>query len=145
MFPEPHFIDSNGIRMAVYEQGDGPAVILLHGFPELAFSWRHQLPALAAAGYRAIAPDQRGYGKTSVPSLVSDYRIETLIADIHGLLDALELDSAIFVGHDWGALLLWQMAQLAPQRMDALIQLNIPLIPRPPVDPQRPGRRSRRR
>lgn len=135
MFPEPDFIDSNSIRMAVYEQGGGPAVILLHGFPELAFSWRHQLPALAAAGYRAIAPDQRGYGKTSVPPLVSDYRIEALIADIHGLLDALGLDSAVFAGHDWGAILLWQMAMLAPERIEKLIILNIPHYPRPPEDP----------
>jgi pimeloyl-ACP methyl ester carboxylesterase len=135
MFPEPHFIESNGIRMAVYEQGDGPAVVLLHGFPELAFSWRHQFPALAGAGYRAIAPDQRGYGKTSVPPKVSDYRIEELIADTEGLLDALELQSAVFVGHDWGALLLWQMAMLAPERIDKLIILNIPHYPRPPVDP----------
>jgi pimeloyl-ACP methyl ester carboxylesterase len=135
MFPEPHFIESNGIRMAIYEQGDGPAVVLLHGFPELAFSWRHQFPALAGAGYRAIAPDQRGYGKTSVPPKVSDYRIEELIADTEGLLDALELQSAVFVGHDWGALLLWQMAMLAPERIDKLIILNIPHYPRPPVDP----------
>ncbi len=135
MFPGPHFIDSNGIRMAVYEQGEGPAVILLHGFPELAFSWRHQIPALAAAGYRAIAPDQRGYGKTSVPPQVSDYRIEELIADTHGLLDALGLRSAVFVGHDWGAILLWHMAMLAPQRIERLIILNIPHYPRPPEDP----------
>src|SRR5210317_2400301 len=117
MFPEPNFIDTNGIRMAVYEQGDGPAVILLHGFPELAFSWRHQLPALAAAGYRAIAPDQRGYGKTSVPSNVSDYRMSELIADMHGLLDALDLESATFVGHDRDAMVLWQMAMRAPERI----------------------------
>ena len=135
MFPDPHTIDSNGIRMAVYEQGEGPAVVLLHGFPELAFSWRHQLPALAAAGYRAIAPDQRGYGKTDVPNEVEDYAVENLIADIEGMLDALELDSAVFVGHDWGALVGWTMAQLAPARIDALIQLNIPLYPRAPVDP----------
>ncbi len=135
MFPEPHFVDSNGIRVAVYEQGDGPAVILLHGFPELAYSWRHQLPALANAGYRAIAPDQRGYGKTSAPPNVTDYRIEELIADTHGLLDALELKSAMFVGHDWGALLLWQMAMLAPERIEKLIILNIPHYPRSPEDP----------
>lgn len=135
MFPEPDFVDTNGIRMAVYEQGDGPAVVLLHGFPELAFSWRHQLPALAAAGYRAIAPDQRGYGKTSVPPLVSDYRVEALIADVHGLLDALGLESAVFVGHDWGAILLWQMAMLAPERIEKLIVLNIPHYPRAPEDP----------
>jgi pimeloyl-ACP methyl ester carboxylesterase len=135
MFPSPHFIDTNGIRMAVYEQGEGPAVVLLHGFPELAFSWRHQIPALAKAGYRAIAPDQRGYGKTSVPPRASDYRIEELIADTHGLLDALGLQSAVFVGHDWGAILLWQMAMLAPERIDRLIILNIPHYARPPVDP----------
>lgn len=135
MFPEPHFIKTNGIRMAVYEQGDGPPVILLHGFPELAFSWRYQIPALAAAGYRAIAPDQRGYGRTSVPPSIPDYRVEELIGDIHGLLDALELDSAVFVGHDMGAILLWQMAMLAPERIDKLVMLNIPHYRRPPQDP----------
>ena len=135
MFPEPHFVESNGLRMAVYEEGQGPAVILLHGFPELAFSWRHQLPALAAAGFRAIAPDQRGYGRTTVPPNVSDYRASELIKDLHGLLDALDLESATFVGHDWGALLLWQMAMLAPERIDKLVILNIPHFPRSPIDP----------
>ncbi len=134
-FPEPAFIETNGIRMAVYEEGQGPAVVLLHGFPELAYSWRHQLPALAQAGFRAIAPDQRGYGRTDVPARVRDYRIEELIADIHGLLDALELESASFVGHDWGALVLWQMAVRAPDRIDRLIALNIPHYPRLPIDP----------
>jgi pimeloyl-ACP methyl ester carboxylesterase len=135
MFPEPHFVDTNGMRMAVYEQGRGPAVVFLHGFPELAFSWRHQLPALADAGFRAIAPDQRGYGRTTVPPNISDYRVSELIADVHGLLDALNLESATFVGHDWGALLLWQMATLAPGRIDKLIILNIPHFPRSPVEP----------
>ncbi len=135
MFPEPSMIDTNGIRMAVYEQGDGPAVVMLHGFPELAFSWRHQLPALAMAGFRAIAPDQRGYGQSYVPAEVSDYRIEELIADVHGLLDALELESATFAGHDWGALILWQMAMRNPERIDGMIVLNIPHYPRAPVDP----------
>jgi pimeloyl-ACP methyl ester carboxylesterase len=135
MFPEPQYIETNSIRMAVYEQGAGPAIILLHGFPELAYSWRHQLPALAAAGYRAIAPDQRGYGNTAAPPNVSDYRIEELIGDVHGLLDALELESAIFIGHDWGAILLWYMAILAPERIEKLIVLNIPYFRRPPIDP----------
>ena len=135
MFPEPQFIDTNSIRMAVYEQGKGPAIILLHGFPELAYSWRHQLPALAAAGYRAIAPDQRGYGNTTAPPTVSDYSVEELIGDVHGLLDALELESAIFIGHDWGAILLWHMAILAPDRIEKLITLNIPHFRRPPIDP----------
>ena len=121
--------------MAVYEQGEGPAIILLHGFPELAYSWRHQLPALAEAGYRAIAPDQRGYGNTAAPPNVSDYRVEELIGDVHGLLDGLELESAIFIGHDWGAILLWHMAILAPDRIQKLIILNIPYYRRPPIDP----------
>jgi len=135
MFPEPGFIDTNGIRMAVYEQGQGPAVILLHGFPELAFSWRYQLPALAGAGFRAIAPDQRGYGMTDAPPNVSDYGTGELIADVQGLLDSLGIESAVFVGHDWGAMLLWQMAMLAPERIEKLVILNIPHFPRSPVDP----------
>lgn len=135
MFPEPSIVRANGINLAVYEQGQGPAVVLLHGFPELAYSWRHQLPALADAGFRAIAPDQRGYGRSDVPPDVSDYRIEQLIADVHGMLDALELESATFVGHDWGALVLWQMAMRAPGRIEGLVILNIPHIPRAPADP----------
>ena len=135
MFPEPRYIDTNGISMAVYEQGEGAPVMFLHGFPELAFSWRYQLPEFAAAGYRAIAMDQRGYGNTTVPPNVEDYRIEELLADIEGLLDAFGLDSAVFVGHDWGALVLWYLAMLRPERIDKLVQLNIPHSPRPPIDP----------
>jgi pimeloyl-ACP methyl ester carboxylesterase len=135
MFPNPHFVQTNGIRMAVYEQGAGPAVILLHGFPELAYSWRHQIPALAQAGFRAIAPDQRGYGATTGPAGVDDCSIAELIKDIHGLLDALRLESAVFVGHDWGALVLWHMAMIAPARIEKLIMLNIPHYPRSPTDP----------
>lgn len=134
-FPEPRFIQTNGIRMAVYEQGDGPAVILLHGFPELAFSWRHQLAALAAAGYRAIAPDQRGYGQTDCPDNVEDYRIQQLVGDIAGLLDSLGLQSATFIGHDWGALLLWHMSLVCPERIDRQVILNIPYYAPPAVDP----------
>ena len=134
-FPEPHFVNTNGIRMAVYEQGAGPAIILLHGFPELAFSWRHQLPALAAAGYRAIAPDQRGYGRTDCPAQVADYRIQQLAGDVCGLLDGLQLQQAIFVGHDWGALLLWHMSLTCPERIERQVILNIPFYARPAVDP----------
>jgi len=124
-----HFLEAG------FEPEGRPLVLLLHGFPELAFSWRHQLPALAAACYRAIAPDQRGYGQTDAPPNVEDYSADELIADVHGLLDALGLETATFVGHDWGALLLWYMAVLAPQRIDRLIMLNIPHSPRPPIDP----------
>ncbi len=135
MFPDRKIIRTNGLDMAVYEQGSGPPVVLLHGFPELAFSWRHQLPALADAGFRAIAPDQRGYGHTTAPPNIADYRVSELIADVHGLLDALDLETATFVGHDWGALVLWHMAMLAPARIDKLVILNIPHYPRPPLDP----------
>jgi pimeloyl-ACP methyl ester carboxylesterase len=135
VFVKPQLVDTNGIRLAVYEAGAGPPVVFLHGFPELACSWRFQLPALAAAGYRAIAPDLRGYGLSSVPADVGDYALQEGIADLHGLLDALELSSATFVGHDWGALLLWQMVLLAPERIDRLVALNIPLMARAPIEP----------
>jgi pimeloyl-ACP methyl ester carboxylesterase len=135
MFPEPRIVDANGIRLAVHEQGSGPPVILLHGFPELAYSWRHQLPALAAAGYRAIAPDLRGYGASSKPNGVASYTIQELIGDVTGTMDSLDIEKAVIVGHDWGALLAWQMALLVPERMSGLINLNIPFFPRPPIDP----------
>jgi len=135
MFPDPRYIESNGINMAVYEQGEGQPVVLLHGFPELAFSWRHQLPALAAAGYRAITPDLRGYGQTDKPEGIEQYTIQKLVDDVCGLLDALEIDRAIFVAHDWGALLAWQLALLKPERMAGLAALNVPFFPRPPVEP----------
>jgi pimeloyl-ACP methyl ester carboxylesterase len=135
MLPKPHFVQSNGIRMAVYEQGHGPAVIMVHGFPELAFSWRHQISALADAGFRAIAPDMRGYGQTEGPEGVEHYAAAELIKDLEGLLDALGLERAIFVGHDWGAIVLWQMAMLRPEKIEQLIILNIPHLPRSPIDP----------
>lgn len=135
MFPSPEMIETNGIKLAVYEQGEGPPVVMLHGFPELAFSWRFQLPALADAGFRAIAPDQRGYGQSDAPPNVGDYHMGNLIADVHGLLDTLGLETATLAGHDWGSLILWHMAMRAPERIDGLIVLNIPHIPRTPVDP----------
>jgi pimeloyl-ACP methyl ester carboxylesterase len=135
MFPEARKIDTNGIRLAVYEQGEGEPVIFLHGFPELAFSWRFQLPALAAAGFRAIAVDQRGYGRSTVPPDVEDYGIDKLIGDVLGLLDALDIERGTFVGHDWGAFVLWHMSLLCPERMQRQAILNIPFWPRPPVDP----------
>ena len=135
MFPKAKFVSTHGIRMAVFEQGEGPAVIMVHGFPELAYSWRHQLPALADAGFRAIAPDMRGYGQTDGPSGVDAYRMSELIGDLIGLLDALELQNAVFVGHDMGAIVLWQMAMLVPERIGKMVILNIPHIPRYSVDP----------
>jgi pimeloyl-ACP methyl ester carboxylesterase len=134
-FPQARFVRTNGIRMAVHARGAGPAVVLLHGFPELAFSWRHQLPALAEAGYCALAPDLRGYGRTDKPEGVASYALDELVADVTCLLDAYGLDSAFLVAHDWGALLAWQIALLHPDRVRGLVALNIPFLPRPPVDP----------
>ncbi len=134
-FPAPTIVNTGGINLAVHEMGEGPPVILIHGFPELAYSWRHQLPALASAGYRAIAPDMRGYGGSDKPPQVDDYTIQKLIGDVEGLMAALSIDKAVVIGHDWGAMLTWQMALLSPQRMAGLITLNIPHIPRPPINP----------
>ncbi len=134
-FPDPEPVSTNGIELAVYSAGDGPPVLLLHGFPELAFSWRHQLPALAAAGYRAIAPDLRGYGGSSKPEAVDAYGIETLVADVTGLLDALGEREALVVAHDWGALLAWQLALLEPGRVRGVASLGIPFIARSERDP----------
>lgn len=134
-FPAPVRIPANGIRLATYSQGEGPPVIFCHGFPEIAYSWRHQLPALAAAGYSATAVDLRGYGLSDKPTAVDAYSSEVLCADLIGLLDGLDLSSAVFVGHDWGAMLLWEFVQRHPDRVSGLVNLNIPYYRRPPSDP----------
>jgi epoxide hydrolase A/B len=132
-------ITSNGIELNVFEHGEentrAPTVVLCHGFPELAFSWRHQLPALAAAGMRAIAPDMRGYGGSSAPTEVDAYDVVTLCEDMCGLLDAFQLESAIFVGHDWGANVAWELAVLHPERVSAVAGLSVPFVPRAPAPP----------
>jgi pimeloyl-ACP methyl ester carboxylesterase len=128
-------VRTNGIRMALTEQGEGPPVVLCHGFPELAYSWRHQLPTLAAAGFRAIAPDQRGYGGTDRPAAVTDYDIHHLTGDLVGLLDALGLERAVFAGHDWGGNVAWMMPLLHPARTAGVIGVNTPYFPRPAAPP----------
>ena len=120
----------NGIRLHVHDVGDGPPVVLAHGFPELAYSWRHQIPALAEAGYRVLAPDQRGYGRSDRPPDVEDYDIVALTDDLIGLLDAIDAPSAVFVGHDWGALVVWDLAQRAPERVAGVVGLSVPFSPR---------------
>ncbi|MEJ1969295.1 MAG: alpha/beta hydrolase [Rhizomicrobium sp.] len=136
-FPEPTMIKTNGIDMAVYEAGpkDGIPVVLCHGFPELAYSWRHQLPALAAAGYHVLAPDQRGYGRTTRPEAVTDYDMAHLTGDLVGLLDAYDLKDAIFCGHDWGGLVVWQMPLFHAARVRGVIGVNTPFLARGPMDP----------
>ncbi len=124
------FVDTNGIRMHYVEQGEGYPVLFLHGFPELWYSWRYQIPALAAAGFHAIAPDLRGYGETDAPEGVESYTIHHLVGDLTGLLDALGYEKTVIVGHDWGGVILWQWALLAPERLERVISLNTPFTGR---------------
>ena len=128
-------IETNGIKMHIAEQGEGPLVVLLHGFPESWYSWRHQLPALAEAGYHAVAPDVRGYGRTDAPEAIESYSMRTMTADIVGLLDALGEQTAVVVGHDWGSPIAWSCALLYPERFSALAMLSVPYGPRAPAPP----------
>ena len=125
-YPAPQFVVTNGIRMGVYEAGEGLPVVFVHGFPELAFSWRHQLRAFPGAGLRAIAPDMRGYGLTDQTSDAAGYTTTNLCADLVGLLDALEIERAIFCGHDWGGVSVWTMPRLYPDRVLGVIGVNTP-------------------
>jgi pimeloyl-ACP methyl ester carboxylesterase len=125
----------NGIELNVLEDGEGPLVVLCHGFPELAFSWRHQIPALTDAGYRVLAPDMRGFGQSSAPQQIQAYDVATLCGDLCGLLDEVGAESAIFIGHDWGAHVAWQLAILHPQRVSAVAGLSVPFLPRAPAPP----------
>ncbi|HXH45684.1 MAG TPA: alpha/beta hydrolase [Bradyrhizobium sp.] len=127
--PAVRMVETNGIRLAVYEAGAGPAVVLLHGFPGLAFSWRNQIQALVDAGYRVIAPDLRGYGLSDAPQAVEAYDITQLTADLTGLLDKSGIERAVFMGHDWGGLLAWQMPLLHRKRVAGAIGINTPFIP----------------
>jgi len=128
-FPEPTLIPVNGVDLEVFEAGRenaGNPIILCHGWPEHAFTWRHQVPALVAAGYHVIVPNQRGYGNSSRPADVTDYDIEHLTGDLVGLLDHYGYQDATFVGHDWGAMVVWGLALLHPSRVDKVINLSLP-------------------
>jgi len=126
-FPEPKLIPVNDVELEVFEAGEkGRPIVLCHGWPELAFSWRHQMPALAAAGYHVIAPNQRGYGNSSRPTDVTDYDIEHLSGDLVALLDHYGYDDATFVGHDWGASVVWGLTLLHPSRVNGVINLSLP-------------------
>ena len=118
----------------------GPPVILCHGFPELGYSWRHQIPALAEAGYHVVVPDQRGYGRSSRPDAIEDYDIVHLTDDLLGLLDDLGHEKAVFVGHDWGAMAVWALSLRAPERVAGVVGMSVPFIPRnerPPTEAMR--------
>lgn len=130
-------IGTNGVRMHTVEAGEpgAPVIVLAHGFPETAYSWRHQIPVLAAAGYHVLAPDQRGYGRTTRPADVAAYNIADLSADLVGLLDDVGADEAVFIGHDWGAPVVWGTAQLHPDRVVAVVGMSVPPVPRSQVPP----------
>lgn len=131
--PIERLVDVNGVRLRIVEAGppNGPVVILAHGFPELAYSWRHQIPALAAAGYRVIAPDQRGYGGSSRPEPIDAYDIGQLTGDLMGLLDDAGAERAALIGHDWGAVVAWTAPLLHPDRVAVVAGLSVPPVPRP--------------
>jgi pimeloyl-ACP methyl ester carboxylesterase len=129
-------IDVRGLRMHIAEAGTGPLVVLLHGFPESWYSWRHQLVALAEAGYHVVAPDQRGYGGTDAPTEIDQYAMLHLVGDVIGLVDALGEATAVVVGHDWGGPVAWHTAQFRPDVVRGVAVLSVPFRPRgsrPPV------------
>ena len=138
-YPEPQTIATNGVELEVFSSDPAAAtrplpLVLCHGWPEHAYSWRYQLEPLAAAGYHVIIPNQRGYGASSRPEAVPDYDIHALTADLTGLLDHFGYDDAVFVGHDWGAIVVWNLAMLHPTRAAAVINLSVPFLERGDVD-----------
>ena len=139
-----HHVVANGIRLHVTEAGRGPAVLLCHGFPEVGHAWRHQLRALADAGYRAIAPDMRGYGGSDAPAGVAHYTIHHLVGDMVGLVHALGLGQADIVGHDWGAPVAWTAAQMRPDLFTSVTGLSVPFAPRGPMSALEAARRAGR-
>ncbi|GJM37137.1 MAG: epoxide hydrolase [Acidimicrobiales bacterium] len=134
-FPEPTLVSVNGVQLEVFEAGreNTKPIVLCHGWPEHAFTWRHQMPALAAAGYHVIVPNQRGYGGSSRPAEVTDYDITHLTDDLAALLDHFGYDDATFVGHDWGANVVWHLALLHPDRVNGVINLALPYQERGPM------------
>ncbi|KGI70078.1 alpha/beta hydrolase [Mycolicibacterium rufum] len=128
-------VPTNGLTLRVFEEGDpgAPVVVLLHGFPELAFTWRHQVHALAEAGFHVLAPDQRGYGGSDKPGAVDAYHLGELTADVVGLLDDVGAEQAALVGHDFGAVVAWGAPLLVPERFSAVAGLSLPPVPRPQV------------
>ncbi|WP_309227847.1 MULTISPECIES: alpha/beta hydrolase [unclassified Mycolicibacterium] len=135
--PTERLVDTNGVTLKVTEAGErgNPVVVLAHGFPELAYSWRHQIPALAAAGYHVLAPDQRGYGGSSRPEGIDAYNIVELTADISGLLDDVGAEQAVLVGHDWGSPVVTTFPLFFPDRVSAVVAMSVPPVPRASAPP----------
>ncbi len=133
--PKHRFVETNGIKMHVAEQGEGPTVLMCHGWPESWYSWRHQIAALADAGFHAVAPDQRGYGQTERPEPIEAYNVLQLAGDIVGLVNEMGAEPVVIVGHDWGAPVAWYSALLRPDLFRAVALLSVPYLPRSSVRP----------
>ena len=134
-FPESKIYRLKEINMEVFEQGKGFPLVLTHGFPELAYSWRFQIPVLAEAGYRVIVPNQRGYGETDKPESVEAYDLRHLCGDMANLLDVLNLEKAVFIGHDWGSVVVWNMPLYHPEKVAGVVGMSVPFSPRGNFDP----------
>lgn len=130
-------ISTATIRMSIIEAGQGPLVLLCHGFPETKYAWRHQVEALGRGGYRAVAPDMRGYGKTEAPEHPDQYTVFHAVGDLVALLDTLGEEQAVVVGHDWGATVAWHAALMRPDRFRAVVALSVPMMGQPPMPPSR--------
>jgi pimeloyl-ACP methyl ester carboxylesterase len=128
-------IDVNGITLSYLEAGEGAVVLFCHGFPETSDSWHKQIPAIASAGYRAIAPDMRGYGYSSTPLATDEYTVFHIVGDLIGLMDALSIERAVIVGNDWGATIAWQIALMRPDRVSGVVAFGVPMMGRPPMPP----------
>jgi pimeloyl-ACP methyl ester carboxylesterase len=127
---EHRFVEANGLRFHVAEAGEGPLVLFCHGFPELWYSWRHQIDALAAAGFRAVAPDLRGYGQSDAPEAIEAYAMPLLVGDVVGIVEALGAQRAHLVGHDWGSALAWNAALMRPDIFPTVVGMSVPFQPR---------------
>ncbi|MGV0744259.1 alpha/beta fold hydrolase [Mycolicibacterium sp. XJ870] len=141
--PTERLVDTNGVTLRLTEAGErgNPVVVLAHGFPELAYSWRHQIPVLAEAGYHVLAPDQRGYGGSTKPEAIEDYNIVELTADIAGLLDDVGAEKAVLVGHDWGSPVVTNFPLFFPDRVAGVAALSVPPLPRASSPPTRTWRK----
>lgn len=128
-------IQTNGMELFIAEAGEGPLVVLSHGWPECWYSWRHQLSALADAGFHAVAPDQRGYGRSTCPPEIDDYTVFHLVGDLVGLVEVMGQAEATLVGHDWGSIITWTAAQLRPDMFTRIVSLSVPTLPRRAMRP----------
>ena len=137
IFNNPHYYHNDGFKLAYYETGpqDGVPILLVHGWPELAFSWSNQMPALAAKGYRAIAVDVRGFGHSDAPSGVGHYGIAQIVSDLEALIDHLGLDQVVLLGHDWGGIIVWHAARFLAARVSHVISVSTPHVKLSPIDP----------